>query len=167
VFVGASLSSEMTAAAKGVIGKLRHDPFSMLAFCGYNMGDYFAHWVEMGRKGAADKLPKIYSVNWFRKGADGRFVWPGFGDNARVLKWIFERTSGSDNGKKTAIGIVPETLDWSGLELTPEAKEVLFRIDPIEWLKESQELENYFALFGDKFPKELALELEQLKKRLR
>jgi phosphoenolpyruvate carboxykinase (GTP) len=166
VFTGAALSSETTAAAKGVVGQLRHDPFAMIPFCGYHMGDYFAHWLQMGQRTTPDKLPKIYSVNWFRKGEDGRFLWPGFGDNVRVLKWIFERTCGSTNGKKTAIGVVPETLDWDGLKLLADVREELFRIDRTEWVKETQELEKYFVLFGDKFPKELKEELEQLKKRI-
>ncbi|HEV7738230.1 MAG TPA: phosphoenolpyruvate carboxykinase (GTP) [Chlamydiales bacterium] len=173
VFIGASLSSEMTSAAKGVVGKLRHDPFAMLPFCGYHMGDYFTHWLAMGHRSTPDKLPKIYSVNWFRK-EEGRFIWPGFGENSRVLKWIFERTgdaghtgpAGGNNGVKTAIGVIPKTLDWAGLNLSPETQNSLFRIDFEEWRKEVQELEQYFTLFGEKFPQELRRELEQLKQRL-
>ncbi len=166
VLIGASLSSEMTAAAKGVVGKLRHDPFAMLPFCGYNMGDYFAHWLEMGRKTKAHLLPKIYSVNWFRKDKEGKFLWPGFGENSRVLKWIFERTNGAGNGHTTPIGVVPDAFDWSGLQITPEAKKALFHIDRTEWMEEVGELEQYFRLFGEKFPQELRAELERLKARV-
>lgn len=165
VFIGASLSSETTAAAAGAVGKIRHDPFAMLPFCGYNMGDYFAHWLEMGQKGG--KLPKIYSVNWFRKNEAGEYLWPGFGENARVLKWIFERTGGDGNGEETAVGIVPREFDWTGLPVTDSAKADLFRIDREEWLKEVQELERYFTLFGNKFPVALTAELAQLQERVR
>ncbi len=163
VLLGASLSSETTAAAKGEVGKLRHDPFAMLPFCGYNMGDYFAHWLEMGRKTTADKLPHIYSVNWFRKGSDGKFLWPGFGDNSRVLKWIFERTSHKAKATKTAIGYVPDSLDLQGIHVDVKS---LFHIDREEWLQEVDGLEEYFQRFGEHFPMELKLELAQLKKRL-
>jgi phosphoenolpyruvate carboxykinase (GTP) len=166
VFVGASLSSEMTAAAAGTIGKIRHDPFAMLPFCGYNMGDYFTHWLRMGQKTERGKLPKIYSVNWFRKNTAGEYLWPGFGENARVLKWIFERTSGSLDGETTPIGVIPKAFDWSGLGLSSDAQQALFHIDREEWLTEVQELGRYFTVFGDRFPKALTGELEQLKKRV-
>lgn len=166
VFLGASISSETTAAATGEVGKLRHDPFAMLPFCGYNMGDYFAHWLAMGNKATPEKNPRIYSVNWFRKDGEGRFLWPGFRENSRVLKWIFERTSGQAGAQKTAIGYVPETLDFSGLSLSAEAKESLFKVDVAEWRKELEELTNYFQMFGNRFPGELAVELNQLKERL-
>ncbi len=164
VFVGASLSSETTAAAKGEIGKLRHDPFAMLPFCGYNMGDYFAHWIEMGQK--ARKLPRIYSVNWFRKDANGKFIWPGFRENARVLKWIFERTSNKAPATITPIGQIPtpEALDLSGLHADYSS---LFSLDFAEWKKETEDLEQYFRLFGDHFPPELATELKHLEERLK
>jgi phosphoenolpyruvate carboxykinase (GTP) len=139
VFFGASISSETTAAAKGEVGKLRHDPFAMLPFCGYNMGDYFDHWLKLGQ--SAKHPPRIYSVNWFRKGADGKFLWPGFGDNIRVLKWIFERTSSKATARKTPIGYLPESLDYEG------NLDELLRIDKDAWLKECDELSAYFQLF--------------------
>jgi len=149
VFYGASLSSETTAAAKGELGKLRHDPFAMLPFCGYHMGDYFGHWLWMGEK--LVKPPKIYSVNWFRKDGQGKYLWPGFGENIRVLEWVFEPT----NARKTAVGNVPLHFDPA-----------LTNIDRAQWLYEVEELERYFVLFGNKFPKELSAELEALKHRL-
>ena len=164
VFLGASVSSETTAAAKGEVGKLRHDPFAMLPFCGYNMGDYFAHWLEMGTRTSADKLPRIYYVNWFQKGEDGKFIWPGFGENSRVLKWIFERTSNLASGIKTPIGYIPEFLDLSGLNIADPDR--LFMIDKDAWLKECDHLREYFKLFGDHMPNGLIEELEALKARL-
>lgn len=162
-FLGAGVSSEMTAAAKGTLGKLRHDPFAMLPFCGYNMGDYFGHWLEMGHQG---RMPKIFHVNWFRKSDDGKFLWPGFGENIRVLKWIFERTEGKENGVKTPIGIVPKkgALDLSGIEV--DQIDDLLHVDKEAYLKEAEELENYFYLFGDRLPKGIREELDALKNRL-
>lgn len=167
-FLGASLSSETTAAAAGQVGKLRHDPFAMLPFCGYHMGDYFAHWLEMGKKTKPHLLPRIYSVNWFRKGKNNELLWPGFGENIRVLKWIFERTSGVEHARETAIGFLPEerAIDLSGLDLSPETMKQLLSVDPNEWLQEEEELRTYFKLFGKKFPPELSDELEKLKQRL-
>lgn len=166
VFLGSSVSSETTAAAKGEIGKLRHDPFAMLPFCGYHMGDYFAHWLSIGAQTDPEKLPKIYYVNWFQKDADGKFLWPGFGENSRVLKWIFERASKSVKGKKTAIGYIPEELDLSGLDLSPSALQALFSIDQASWLKECAELEQYFSLFAPNLPETLLKELRELRSRL-
>lgn len=162
-FMGCSISSEMTAAAAGVVGKLRHDPFAMLPFCGYNMGDYFGHWLEMGQK--IKKLPKIYTVNWFRKDATGNFVWPGFGDNIRVLKWIFERTEGEGEADTSPIGNVPAkgALDLSGLEVDEEA---LFAIDNNEWKKEVEEMRHYLAQFGARLPQGITDQLDQLEKRV-
>ncbi len=162
VFLGASVSSETTAAAKGETGKLRHDPFAMLPFCGYHMGDYFAHWLEMG-KNRSDKLPRIYYVNWFRKDNSGNYLWPGFGENCRVLKWIFERTSNQTPAKKTLIGYLPTTLDTSGLSVDLKR---LLEVDPVAWQKEVEELASYFKLFGDRMPKPLLDELHQLSQRL-
>ena len=165
VFLGASLSSETTAAAKGKVGQLRHDPFSMLPFCGYNMGDYFQHWLEMGKKGAPDKLPRIFYVNWFRKSEKGDFLWPGFGENSRVIKWIFERVQGKTIAEKTPIGYIPEkrAFDLSNLN-SFNALDQLFAIDKEGWQKEANNLKEYFRQFGDRLPKEieeerLALEL--------
>ena len=167
-FTGASLSSETTAAATGEVGKLRHDPFAMLPFCGYNMGDYFSHWISMGRKADQTKLPRIFYVNWFRKNAKGEWLWPGFGDNSRVLKWIFERTSGANNAVKTAIGYVPreDALDTSNLQISREALHELLTVDNNSWKKELAELKSYYEMFGDKLPKEIVQELKNLEKRL-
>ena len=168
VLLGASLSSETTAAAKGAVGKLRHDPFAMLPFCGYNMGDYFAHWLKIGTKTDPEKLPKIFYVNWFRKTPEGKFIWPGFGENVRVLKWIFERCDGKDNADQTPIGYLPkkDAIDIEGLDLSLEAIQGLLTVDFDGWLKETYELEEYFRLFGDHFPKPLQEELNALRSRL-
>ncbi|MBX9744071.1 MAG: phosphoenolpyruvate carboxykinase (GTP), partial [Chlamydiales bacterium] len=166
VFLGASVSSEITAAAKGEVGKLRHDPFAMLPFCGYHMGDYFAHWLEMGKKGKAELLPRIYYVNWFRKDRDGNFLWPGFGENIRVLKWIMERTDERTKAEMTPLGAVPTELDLSGLDLSKEAEALLFSVDPRAWLKECEDLEKYFALFAPRMPEALLEELAKLRQRL-
>lgn len=162
-FLGASVSSEMTAAAKGTVGKLRHDPFAMLPFCGYNMGDYFGHWLEMGKQTEPHFLPKIFHVNWFRKDADGKFLWPGFGENSRVLKWIFERTDEKAQGEETPIGVIPKELDVEGLKVDMQE---LFAIDKHAFLKEAEELENYFFLFGKTLPQGIRDELDALKSRL-
>lgn len=168
VFFGATVSSETTAAAAGEVGKLRHDPFAMLPFCGYNMGDYFSHWLNMGKKTSLDKLPRIYYVNWFLKNDQGEYLWPGFGENSRVLKWIFERVSGDGSAVESPIGYLPRpgALDTSGLKITPEALEQLFKIDKEAWNREVVELDHYFTLFGDRLPKEIAKELELLKERV-
>jgi phosphoenolpyruvate carboxykinase (GTP) len=164
VFLGASVSSETTAAAKGEMGKLRHDPFAMLPFCGYNMGDYFGHWLEMGAKHPQDKLPRIYYVNWFQKDAAGKFLWPGFGENIRVLKWIFERTSGEGEARATPIGNLPAHLDTRGIESVPVNQ--LFKVDSEAWLKECDNLSEYFKMFGSKMPAKLLEELKSLRERL-
>lgn len=165
-FFGTSVSSETTAAATGEVGKLRHDPFAMLPFCGYNMGDYFQHWLTLGAANDQAKLPRIYYVNWFRKNKDGKWLWPGFGENSRVLKWIFERVSGEGTARKTAIGNVPESLDLEGLKLSPRDMEELFAIDPAEWLRDADELGDYFKQFGTHLPKGISDELTALKTRL-
>ena len=152
VFLGASLSSQTTAAAKGEVGKLRHDPFAMLPFCGYNMGDYFAHWIEMGKRTSAERLPKIYAVNWFRKDSAGTYLWPGFGENLKVLRWIFERVAGRGRAHASPIGLLPDAQD------IPCSKELL-AWDRAEWQKEIEELKSYFSLFGERFPKALSREL--------
>lgn len=165
VFMGASVSSEMTAAAAGEVGKLRHDPFAMLPFCGYNMGDYFAHWLKMGAD-KGKKLPRIYSVNWFRKGPDGKFLWPGFGENSRVLKWIFERCDETAPAHLSPIGYLPteESFDLSRLGFSKEAFAQLFQCDG--WKKEAEELESYFSFFGAHLPQGIRDELDRLKSRL-
>lgn len=168
VLMGASLSSETTAAAKGVEGKLRHDPFAMLPFCGYHMGDYFAHWLEMQEKIDPRFLPTIFGVNWFRKNQEGKFLWPGFQDNIRVIKWIFERCSGKKGAIESAVGYLPkqEDLDLSGLALAQENLKALFEIEPKAWKEDLIELESYFQQFGNRFPQALKKELEEMKKRL-
>lgn len=162
-FFGAAVSSETTAAAKGELGKLRHDPFAMLPFCGYHMGDYFAHWLAMGKKSSPDKLPRIYYVNWFRKNDAGQFLWPGFGENCRVLKWIFHRTSNRAPAVESPIGYLPTALDTSGLSVDLKP---LLHIDKKDWLRETDELAAYFTLFGDRMPQPLLDELNQLRSRL-
>lgn len=166
VFFGASLSSEMTAAAAGVIGKLRHDPFAMLPFCGYNMGEYFGHWLSLAT--AKHKLPRIFHVNWFRKNAQGEWLWPGFGENSRVLKWIFERIQGNVQGQKSAIGYHPKIADFDtkGLSISKSNLEELFQVNKDEWLQEVEELGEYFQIFGTSFPQPLQQELNDLNARL-
>lgn len=167
-FIGASVSSEMTAAAFGKLGTLRHDPFAMLPFCGYHMGDYFAHWLDMGQKHAEAQLPRIFHVNWFRKSQDGQFLWPGFGENSRVLKWIFERTSNQAPAMETPIGYVPtrDALDVQGLKISDSVIAELLHVDRESWLNEIKELSNYFVRFGNKLPQGIREELAQLEKRL-
>jgi phosphoenolpyruvate carboxykinase (GTP) len=167
VFLGAGVSSKTTAAASGEVGQLRHDPFAMLPFCGYHMGDYFRHWLEMGRQAKAELLPKIFYVNWFRANEEGKFLWPGFGENSRVLKWIFERVDGSDNAEERPFGWVPKQLDLSGLSVDEKSLNELFRFDREGWIQEVNDLENYFKLFEPRFPQELQEELSSLKSRLR
>jgi phosphoenolpyruvate carboxykinase (GTP) len=167
-FIGAGVSSEMTAAAKGEIGKLRHDPFAMLPFCGYHMADYFAHWLKMGENANGKKLPQIFHVNWFRKDETGKFLWPGFGENSRVLKWIFERTDNNAQAQMSPIGYLPteDALDLSGLCISNQALKQLLFIDRNAWKQEVEELKSYFSIFGDKLPQKLSDELLALQERL-
>ena len=169
VFLGATIASEQTAAAEGTVGALRRDPFAMLPFCGYNMADYWGHWLKIGEMTDADKLPKVYQVNWFRKDDDGKFLWPGFGDNSRVLSWIIERVEGRTEAEQTAIGGRPKDGDLylEGLDLTDEQVAELFAVDPKSWLAEADLTEEYFAKFGDKVPAKLQEELTALRERLR
>jgi phosphoenolpyruvate carboxykinase (GTP) len=157
----------MTAAAAGTIGKLRHDPFAMLPFCGYNMGDYFAHWIEIGKNNDNSKLPKIFYVNWFRKDDNGSFMWPGFGDNIRPIKWILERIAGTGKYVDTPIGRLPAegAIDTSGLWIAPDTMKELFAVDKEQGLAELKEMREYYKLFGDKLPKELLAELDEAQKR--
>ncbi|MCC5832352.1 MAG: phosphoenolpyruvate carboxykinase (GTP) [Chlamydiales bacterium] len=168
-YIGCSVSSEMTAAAAGVVGRLRHDPFAMLPFCGYNMGDYFGHWLSIGKKTTPEKLPKIYSANWFRKSSDGKFLWPGFGENARVLKWIFERTEGEGKAEQSPIGYLPApgALDLSGLQLSKETEGALFHIDREGWLTEVEGMRKYLSQFKERLPQGVVDQLDQLEKRLK
>jgi phosphoenolpyruvate carboxykinase (GTP) len=166
-FLGTIIASEMTAAAFGAIGQLRRDPMAMLPFCGYNMADYWGHWLKMGEtKGA--KMPKIYYVNWFRKNDDGKFMWPGFGENSRVLKWVFERCTGTADAIETAIGNMPtlDGIDFSGLDVSEEDKANLLRVDTDGWLSELDGIEEYYASFGDHLPAELTKQVQALRKRL-
>ncbi len=167
-FIGSTIASETTAAASGEVGQIRRDPMAMLPFCGYHMGDYFAHWLEIPNTTTPDRLPKIFGVNWFRKGENGKFLWPGFGDNSRVLKWIFERCDGENEGVETAIGLVPNAaeLDLSGLDLSKEALETLFEVDPEKWRAEAASIRAHYLTFGEHLPFELRGELEGLEARL-
>ena len=166
-FLGSIMSSETTAAAAGAVGQLRHDPFAMLPFCGFHMGDYFAHWLKIGQRPGA-KLPSIYYVNWFRKNADGKFLWPGYGENGRVLKWIHERVSGKGEAVNTPIGRLPTktALDLTGLEMPEVALAELLRVDTEGWLAEVPLMKKHFEKFGAKLPKGLADELVALEQRL-
>ena len=166
-FLGSIMASEKTAAAAGKIGELRRDPFAMLPFCGYNMGDYFAHWLKVGAKGG-DKMPKIFYVNWFRKGDDGSFLWPGFGENSRVLKWVFERCDDKAAATETPIGLLPAegALDVSGLDVSPQVMKQLLSVDVEGWKQELPLIREHFAKFGDKLPEGLKKELEALENRL-
>jgi phosphoenolpyruvate carboxykinase (GTP) len=168
VFLGANVASEKTAAAEGKVGELRRDPFAMLPFCGYNMGDYFAHWLRMGREHDPAKLPAIYYVNWFRKDADGRFLWPGFGENGRVLKWIVERLRGEAEGVRTPIGVLPApgALDTDGLGLAPADLDVLLGVDREVWREEAALIPPHLETFGSHTPPELWAEYEALVERL-
>jgi phosphoenolpyruvate carboxykinase (GTP) len=167
VFMGATASSETTAANIGSIGDVRRDPFAMKPFCGYHMGDYFQHWLDMGKR-LGDKAPRIFYTNWFRKTADGRWLWPGFGDNSRVLKWMCERVDGKAGAQETAIGYMPsaEDLDLAGFDVPAEDIKELLRIDVDAWKEEVKDMEKHFAQFGDRLPQVLAEELKALAKRL-
>ena len=167
-FMGSIMSSETTAAAAGAVGQLRHDPFAMLPFCGYHMGDYFAHWLKMGGRGDVTKLPRIYYVNWFRKGPDGRFLWPGYGDNSRVLKWIFERAAGTGKAVDSPIGRLPapNALDVSGLKISEADLAELLRVDVEGWLGDVPSMRKHYEKFGDRLPRGLVEELMALEKRL-
>jgi len=168
VFLGANVASEKTAAAEGTVGELRRDPFAMLPFCGYNMGDYFGHWLKIGKSADPEKLPRIYYVNWFRKNADGKFIWPGFGENSRVLKWIVERLNGQADAVKSPIGHLPtkESLDTEGLDIDDADLETLLTVDPEVWKQEAALIPEHFQQFGDRMPKALWDEYHDLVRRL-
>jgi phosphoenolpyruvate carboxykinase (GTP) len=168
VFLGATMSSETTAAAAGQVGKLRFDPFAMLPFCGYNMADYLAYWLEIGRRAKPGALPRIFVVNWFRKDEDGRFLWPGFGENSRVLEWIFRRCEGDAGAVETPIGLVPtrEDLYTDGLDVSDEALDALLTVDPGELRAQLPQLREHLATFGDRLPDELQAQLQALERRL-
>jgi phosphoenolpyruvate carboxykinase (GTP) len=168
VYLGATMSSEKTAAAAGTVGELRHDPFAMLPFCGYNMGDYFAHWVKVGKEHDESKLPKIFCVNWFRKDQDGKFLWPGFGENSRVLEWVFRRTDGDAEAVETAIGMVPAkgAIDIDGVDVSDAQMEQLLTVDDELVREELPAQHQHLARFGGNLPKELENELAALEQRL-
>jgi len=167
-FMGATLSSETTAAATGAVGVVRRDPMAMLPFIGYNAGDYFNHWITIGKQHDAAKLPRIFYVNWFRRGEDGRFLWPGFGENSRVLKWVIERLEGNAEAVETPVGYVPtaDSLDLDGLDVDRSDVEAALRVDPEEWKAELPQIDEWFTKFGDKLPAVLWTELDGLKARL-
>jgi len=168
VFMGASAGSETTAAALHQAGVLRRDPFAMLPFCGYHMGDYLAHWLSFAQRTDPGKLPKIFFVNWFRKNAGGCWLWPGFGENSRVLKWIIERVTGTGQAVKTPIGMIPapDALDVSGLDISQADLGELLRVDAEEWKKETENASAYFGSYGEKLPVLLHKELQSLQQRL-
>jgi len=168
VFLGSTISSERTAAAEGTVGELRRDPFAMLPFCGYNMGDYFAHWLKVGRSLRFDRAPRIFQVNWFRRGDDGRFLWPGFGDNSRVIDWIIRRVSGEVGVADSPIGRLPliDDLNLDGLDISQQDLDELFAVDADAWSKEADSTEEFFDTFGDTLPAALRAELASLRYRL-
>ena len=167
VFVGSTMASETTAAASGAVGVVRRDPMAMLPFCGYHMGDYFRHWLDMGKK-LGDKAPKIFNVNWFRLDDEGHFIWPGFGDNMRVLNWIIDRCEGKVDAVETPIGYVPkaEDIDLTDLDFDMETLKSILEVDKETWKKEAAEIEEHYKKFGDRLPKELVNQLNNLKANL-
>jgi phosphoenolpyruvate carboxykinase (GTP) len=167
VFMGARTGSETTAAAAGAVGVLRRDPFAMLPFCGYNMGNYFRHWMNTGA--LMRNPPKIYAVNWFRVDENGKFVWPGFGDNMRVLKWIIDRVDGKVGARETPIGLVPHMgdLNMEGLPIPHSKMDKLFEIKPPEWKGEVKEIRKFFDGFGRTIPFELRTNLDRMEKALK
>jgi phosphoenolpyruvate carboxykinase (GTP) len=168
VFLGSIMASETTAAATGEVGRLRRDPFAMLPFCGYNMGDYLGQWLHIGASADPAKLPKLYYVNWFRRSPEGRWLWPGFGENSRVLAWIFGRVAGTADAAETLVGLVPGEgqIDLDGLNVAPEDLAELLRVDVEEWRAEVPSIEEHYASLGDRLPVELRDELDALEKRL-
>ncbi len=167
VFLGATMSSEKTAAAAGNVGELRFDPMAMLPFCGYNMGDYFGHWLKLGEREGA-KLPRIFYVNWFRKDADGNFLWPGFGENSRVLAWIFRRCDGDAEAVESPIGLLPAQgeIDAEGLDVTAEAMEELLSVDPELYKQQLPQVREHLERFGDHLPEQISAQLDALEQRL-
>jgi phosphoenolpyruvate carboxykinase (GTP) len=169
VFLGSTMGSEKTAAAAGNVGELRFDPMAMLPFCGYNMADYFAHWLRIGERKDV-QLPRIFVVNWFRKDEDGKFLWPGFGDNARVLAWAFRRAEGKAEAVETAIGLVPPIgeggIDIKGLDVTEEMMAKLLEVDPECWREQLPQMREHYERFGDQLPDALRAQLEALEQRL-
>lgn len=169
VFVGSIMASETTAAASGKVGVVRHDPMAMLPFCGYHMGDYFQHWLNMGKKVKKDKQPKIFNVNWFRTDEEGNFIWPGFGDNMRILDWIVKRCEDEVEAVETPIGFMPkvEDINLEGLDFSREKLASILDCDKKVWQAEIKDIEQFYTKFGDKMPKELTRELKKLKSNIR
>ncbi|HOE95451.1 MAG TPA: phosphoenolpyruvate carboxykinase (GTP) [Candidatus Sumerlaeota bacterium] len=167
-FLGSIMSSEKTAAAAGKVGEVRRDPMAMLPFCGYNMGDYFQHWLNIGERSSAEKLPKIFYVNWFRKSPEGRFLWPGYGENSRVLAWVINRVAGKAEARETPIGYVPtpEAIDTSGLDIPADSMKSLLAVDPEEWRAELPLIKEHFEQFGERLPAALWEEYRALAQRL-
>jgi phosphoenolpyruvate carboxykinase (GTP) len=168
-FLGSTVSSETTAAITGKVGQLRRDPMAMLPFCGYHMGDYFAHWLKIGSSTEPSKLPKIFYVNWFRQDKTGKFLWPGYGENSRVLRWIFERCDGKVHAKETPIGLIPDAadLDTAGLGIQSSDIDQLLSVDIEGWLAEVPLIKDHFAKFGSHLPEGLNVEVKELEKRLK
>ena len=168
VFLGSVMASETTAAAAGAVGNLRRDPFAMLPFCGYNMGDYFGHWLNVGAKADATKLPKIFYVNWFRKDADGRWLWPGYGENSRVLEWVFNRVAGTGDALESPIGYLPtkDAINRDGLDVSEADMEILLSVDAEDWRREVPLIREHFAQFGDRLPAQLHAAVDDLERRL-
>jgi phosphoenolpyruvate carboxykinase (GTP) len=168
VFLGSIMASETTAAATGAVGKLRHDPFAMLPFCGYNMADYWAHWLSLEERAGTSNLPRIFYVNWFRRDENGRFLWPGFGENSRVLEWVFERCAGRGEAIQTPIGMLPApgAIDTEGLDVSSDDMAKLLHVDTEDWLAELPDIRSYYAEFGNHLPAELEGEVDALEERL-
>ena len=168
VMMGSVIGSEITSAVIGLnVGELRHDPFAMKPFCGYNMGDYFAHWINIGSKTQKENLPKIFCVNWFRKD-NGKWLWPGYGENSRVLAYIFDRCNNEDIAMNSPIGKIPKTnaINTQGLDIKSEQMEKLMKIDKKEWLNELKRTEKFYELFGSHLPKELSMQISKLRERI-
>jgi phosphoenolpyruvate carboxykinase (GTP) len=168
VFLGSIMASETTAAAAGAVGNLRRDPFAMLPFCGYNMADYFAHWLDVGASADPEKLPKIFYVNWFRKDEDGRWLWPGYGENSRVLSWVFDRAGGEGEAEETPIGFIPApgSIDTEGMDISAEDMDKLLAVDLDDWRAEVPSIREHYAKFGDKIPATLTAEVDRLEQQL-
>ena len=168
VFLGSVMASETTAAAAGAVGNLRRDPFAMLPFCGYNMGDYFGHWLKVGASADASNLPKIFYVNWFRKDADGRWLWPGYGENSRVLEWVFNRVAGTGDAVESPIGYLPtkDAINRDGLDVSEVDMEILLSVDAEDWRREVPLIREHFAQFGDRLPAQLHAAVDDLERRL-
>jgi phosphoenolpyruvate carboxykinase (GTP) len=168
VFLGSIMASETTAAAAGAVGQLRRDPFAMLPFMGYHVGDYLRHWLDIGHATDAAKLPKMFYVNWFRKDGNGKFLWPGFGENSRVLEWVFERCAGRGQAVETPIGLVPPptAIPTAGLDVSQHDLAELLRVDVEDWLAEVPSIREHYAGYGDKVPRQLHEEVDALQRRL-